>query len=654
MKPIGVLVLVLVAIAGLFFAINNLGGGGETIDPGIDEPIAKDTTEAESTGGGDLRDAPSTNRSETLAPVESGNRVDSSPSAGQGYDNTVVGIVISLDQQRIPGATVTLTRGGIQGVLFQNEDLDRSYDRTATTDAQGQYTFTDVEPYESYSIEARAEGYSQGSVAGIVVDATGAATPPPIVLRVGATLCGRVTDTAGNPVPEAKLHLEGLFMKADGTPGPDSLHAVSDANGDYCIPNIPPGNRRLNVSAEGYANQTKGGMVFRGEDPLTMDVTLEVAEMICGRVINKRGQGVAGAKVLALSYSNTNRQCRDVIMTDENGEFCLERVAAGKYTLAVTAERYRAAHENRVPTGGASLVIELHDQGVVCGRVVAGDGPAPTPFTVQLRRTHPGTNITSQVGKALTFDDPEGNFCIEATQSGTYRVEASAPGYAPSFSEEFRFTLGQPMNGVVAHLTQGGSIVGRLVDSEGNPVSRPRITTHDNTWSNSLFDRALGDQFPTNATKATATGGTGGRFELSNLRGETYQLRFRAHGYCEEAIKDIVVTEGNETDLGDIELTRGGEITGSVIDPAGKPVVGATVRLDPDGPESSSMNYSTQSGADGKYVLKNVYPGPYKLSANQSMGEFDFLSTMANQGDNSQRLTVSEGESLRFELRVIQ
>lgn len=654
MKPFGVLVLVLVAVGGLFFAINMLGGADDPVKP-IEtiSPAGPSGTTEPGEGGGNLAVAGGGER-EAAAPIASeSERIDSAPADGENFGNSVRGTVINVQQQPIADATVVLTRGGIQGVLFANDNPDRSQDRTVKADAQGRYTFFNVTPWDGYSIEATAPGYCQGAVAGIVIVATGNVTPPPIVLREGATLQGRVTDTAGNPVPEAELHLEGLFSTVDGAKSPGSLVAFSDADGQYQIPNVPPGNRRLNISAEGYANQLKSGLVFRGEEPLLMDVTLEVAEMICGKVIDKRGQPIEDAKVLALSYSNSNRQCRDSVQTDANGEFCLTRIAGGKYTIAVTADRFRAGHENRVPTGGGNLIIELDDQGIVNGRVVAGDGPPPTPFTVQLRRTHPGTEITSLVGEKFSFESEDGSFAMECTTSGTYRVEASAPGYAPSFSEEFRFTLGQPMNGVVVHLTKGGSISGRVVDGQGNPVPRPHVTTHDNTWSNSLFDRALGDQFPTNATSQAVNGGAGGRFELTSLRGETYQLRFRAAGYCEATLKDIVVSEGIDNNIGDVKLLKGGEVTGSVIDPAGKPVLGTTVRLDPDGPESSGLNYATQSGADGKYSFVNVYPGSYKLRAlSASGGEDPFIQTITGGMENAQIVKVKDGESLRFELRV--
>lgn len=653
MKPLGVLVLVLVAVGGLFFAITQLGGGGDDDSNGNQaientaEPVAP---QAEPQG--ELATPAGTREVAEIAAAPT--QRESLSDGVEQYDNVLSGLVLNDAQQPIADATVVLTRAGMAGMLFVNEEMDRSKDRSTTTNESGKYIFTNVEPFDRYSIEANAEGYSQAELPNVNVDTSGEVNLQPVLLAIGASLSGVVKDSAGNTVPNATLQLDGMFSTMDGQPAADSLIAVSDATGTYLIPNVPPGNRSLTIRADGYANQGKGGLVFRGEEPLTMDITLEIAERICGKVISNIGKPVEGAKVLAMSFSNSNRTCRDNVVTDENGEFCLTSVAAGQYTIAVTANGYRRGNQNRVRAGGASLIIELDEQGVVNGRVVAGDGPAPTPYLIQLRQTHPGNVVTSAIGKPVTFNEEDGSFSVECTQSGTFLVEARAPGFSPSFSAEFRFTIGQPMNGVVVHLTSGGSISATVVDSEGNPVSRPRVTTHDNTWTNSLFDRALGDQFPTNVTKTSTNGNGKGKFILKNLRPDTYQLRIRAPGFCEATMQDVFVTEGKDNAIGNIQLIRGGEVSGTVIDLAGQPVAGAKVRLSPEsgGGDQLPRTYEGSTDASGKYTLKNIFPGKYKLSAAAASGATNFMDTFASELDNMQLVQIRDGETQHFELKI--
>jgi len=659
MKPLGVLLLVIVAVVGLFFAINQLGGDsgeGEGTVPGL---VVDSGEEPDPAGGTStaLTDPDRGTREAVEGTTPVMDREEANPTGGEQYENTVSGLILGADQRPVANAMVTLTRAGLTGQIFVNESLDRSQDIHALTNDQGKYIFANVEPYDQYSVEANAEGYARSEMPGVVVDAIGDVNLPPIVLGVGASLSGVVLDTAGNPVPDATMRLDSMFMATGGDASPDAIETTTNSDGTYLFGNVPAGNRTLSIGAEGYANLTKGGLVFRGEEPLTLTLTLEVAEMICGKVISKAGTPVAGAKVLGMSFSNASKNCRDDTLTDENGEFCLSRVAPGQYTIAVTAQGFRAGHENRVKPGGAGLVIELVEQGLVSGRVLA-NGEAPIgPYTVQLRQTHPGQKITSRIGKPVTLTNTDGSFSIECTQSGTFMIEGRATGFAPTFSDEFRFTQGQPMNNVIVRLTNGGSITGNIVDPDGKPVPRPRITTHANDWTNSLFDRALGDQFPTNVTQKATTGNGAGRFELENLTAETYQIRVRAPGFCEATMKDVFVTEGKDTNVGQVQLIRGGEITGTVIDLAGQPVVGATVSLNPDGRRGDELprSYTAQAGADGKYVLRNVWPGKYKLSATRGGGGGgDIFDAFATDQNSIQQVSVQDGGTQHFELKIAQ
>lgn len=451
------------------------------------------------------------------------------------------------------------------------------------------------------------------------------------------------------------MTLEGLFSQFGDPRAPESLTAVSDSDGSYTIANVPYGNRRLQVSAEGYANKTQGGLVFYGTEQLETDVVLHPAEMISGRVSTKSGAPVSDAKVMAMSFSNSNRQCRDETLTDENGEFRLERLASGKYTIAVSAKGHRRAHEPRVMTGTTELLIELEEADMVSGRVFTADGELPTPYEVQVRQTHPGNSVTTRIGERIEFEDRNGSFSMICTQSGTFVIEAEAPGYAPTFSEEFRFTLGRELTDISVHLTRGGGLTGRVLDDAGRPLAGARITTRDPTWSNSLFDRALGNQFPTNITSAKTATSENGSFELQLLKAESYQLRLLAPGFCEHILTPLNVIEGRTLDIGDISLIQGGEIRGTVIDDDGSPTEGALVRLDLDEAERAHpRQYETMSGPNGEYKLSNIYPGQYKLVAKMPRQLEPFCDLVFENLKHLSVVRITDGQALRFVTRLNQ
>lgn len=654
MKPLAVLALVLVAIGGLFFAVNILGDDPGNTDRGLeqgissepdDAPVAKDLTAA--------ADAENRIAEVGRADTSSERRDTAQETGGDFWNNTLSGVVMNTKRQVVANAEVTLTRGTAATRIFANEPMDRSKDVTVMADANGEYHFVDVEPFDTYVIEAAADGYSRGSIDGISVGESGDFDAPPLLLAAGATLTGLVRDTGGNMVPNATLVLADQFHRPGQELQPGTLTATSDGQGRYVIENVPVGNRTLAIEADGYGNKSFGGITFRNSDPVERDVVLEIAEMISGRVVGKTGEMIEGAEVMAMSYTNSSRSCRDVAFTNADGEFVLDALSPGQYTLAVRAVGYRPGHESRVKSGASGLLIQLPPQATITGRVLDPSGKPVPEYKVRLRQTYENNSATSAVGQELAFTNEDGSFLIDSVQPNTYRVQATAPGYAPSYSEEFRVGSGMPVKGVIVHLKRGGAVVGTVVDKNGKPIAKPRVSSHDNTWANTIFDQALGDQFPTNATSRKITGLANGRFKLGGLKGETYQLRVNAPGYCELILQDVFVQDGQDTDLEMVTLMKGGTLSGQVLDASGVPVPGAKVNVRPDGrTDGLPRNYNGRTGPDGKYRITGIYPGAYLLSTTRGTRANDFLGELAHEQDMTQRVTLADEQSQKFDLKL--
>jgi hypothetical protein len=168
-----------------------------------------------------------------------------------------------------------------------------------------------------------------------------------------------------------------------------------------------------------------------------------------------------------------------------------------------------------VKTGSDNVIIEVSKEADVCGKVLdATSGQPITSFTCRLR-IHNGPGMATSVTEfSGSFNDPGGEFCLTGIPAGAYVIEASAPGFAPSFSTPVNVNRGQAPSGNVIRLTKGGSIVGRVVDAAGKPVPRARITTHDKDWSDDAFSQMLGSSFPSNVTAVDVRCGEDGRFTL--------------------------------------------------------------------------------------------------------------------------------------------
>jgi hypothetical protein len=84
-----------------------------------------------------------------------------------------------------------------------------------------------------------------------------------------ATMSGRVFDSSGAAVPNAKL-------QAVNTANNETSNAVSGPNGAYTIPFLRPGNYKLMVSAQGFKAVTRENVLLQVGQIAGIDVTLEV------------------------------------------------------------------------------------------------------------------------------------------------------------------------------------------------------------------------------------------------------------------------------------------------------------------------------------------------------------------------------------------
>ncbi len=217
-----------------------------------------------------------------------------------------------------------------------------------------------------------------------------------------------------------------------------------------------------------------------GKKQFERDVTLEVAEIICGRVINSSNFPIKSAEVIALSYSTGSTQCRDFAVTDADGQFCLEHLNPGQYTIAVSAVGYRPERAQRVMTGSTGLVLQLTPQASVSGRVISKKTGEPlVTFTCVLRTAYENSEVTSPTEIRADFRNPLGEFSLTNVRPGSYVIEASSQGFAASSSSRFTVSQGQVINGITVEATKGGSITGRIVGSDGQPLNgAPASYTH--------------------------------------------------------------------------------------------------------------------------------------------------------------------------------
>jgi len=654
MRPLLVLVLVLAAIGALLFAVFGIDSGGKT--PEVAPPVAvspsvepKRPTQLE--GGAKQPER-------AVSEARSDDRSVAGGSAAIALDNRLTGVVRNPQGGPVAGAEVILSTLNASEMFFVNDPLpDQANEPRARTDAEGRYAFSAIQPRDRYTLILTHPDYSRKEEPTIPVGETGVSEMPPITMTPGATLAGRVRNEAGDFVEGASLHLEGFSYQGLGIVAPDRITATTDAEGSYKFKNVPAGPRYLQATAPGYATMQVLNLSFEKEEAVVRDITLKVAEGICGRVVGPGNVGVPNALVIAIGVSSVNQTGRAQTTTNENGDFCLETLAGGDYNLIANAKGWRMVARgggNRVSTNTSNHVVEMLREATVTGRVTElGTGKPVTAFTVRMRVHYgPGTPSAPYSEETFPQQHPDGEFSVPGVPAGDFVVEAWAPGLAPGFSRNFTVEAGQSVTGIQIQLGKGGSLSGRVVDAAGKPVARAKVSTHDNDWSDDAFTKAIGITYPTNATSAETRTGDDGRFTITGLSPEVYQINVIAAGYTGFMRRDLRVTEGVDTALGDVKLGRGGIVRGTLYDASGKPLVGGTVELriaDGDVPRQ----YTTRTSSDGKFQISNVTPGSYILTGMRPGGAEANPFAQAGDARNSEtRVNVDEGGTTTQDLHL--
>jgi RNA polymerase sigma-70 factor (ECF subfamily) len=295
--------------------------------------------------------------------------------------------------------------------------------------------------------------------------------------------------------------------------------------------------------------------------------------------------------------------------TDAEGRIALADLAPGLYSLRLNAgdRLERVALQASVEPGKATdLDVELRACAVVSGRVVCLRGSLPPETSVFLRH--------ALSGRAVARD---GTYRITNVPLGETAITAFAPGYAVVSAPLTIETAGDVTvpdlvlgQGVVVkgRVTRGGAPVsGAFVSANGDDFDRSGLWGACLTQSDGSFAISGVSPGPTSLNVAPASlapkDGTTWRFVATNAA-------FVVRGWARrETSREIEVPASGELDVGEIALAAFGSVSGTVLDPNGAPVPGATVWI------GGATIVKTDD--HGQYKCDAVKPGRQRISAEE-------------------------------------
>ncbi|MBM4036223.1 MAG: carboxypeptidase regulatory-like domain-containing protein [Planctomycetes bacterium] len=443
-----------------------------------------------------------------------------------------------------------------------------------------------------------------------------------------ATIRGKAISTAGQPVAGVRITLASQLPDAPK----EVWTATTAAAGTFSLE--VPGNRSLGLSVEAPPDGKLAPCAVRAPSPLMVspgqvrEVTVFLAPAtakLAGTVAGADKRPVAGAAV-NVSPSQYGWLCSRSATTDRAGRYEISGLAPGSYTVrsvdppagtpfirlftwkpggvrtANIGDREMATEDFVFPLG-ARLAGRVLDE---AGKPLAG---AQVSCRLDAATEVGKPSVYQLLGQAYSADatsDAAGTYSLGGLTQETYCVEVRSPegkDLAPSVLRGVNAPLEGDVKLQDVVLYRGATLIGSVVGPDGKPIAGAEVA----------YTLPLGWR----GTRVAAKTDAAGKVEFRGLASGAYSLTVQppdGSPACKKQFDNVAVLSGLALQQ-PLKLPEGARVTGSVTDPHGKPVPGATVM--------ASYGYYSRATATtdaaGRYTIVGLAP-PDKLAPAQPYG----------------------------------
>jgi beta-lactamase regulating signal transducer with metallopeptidase domain len=534
----------------------------------------------------------------------------------------LVGIPSTASRSASPGWAAVAVVLGLLAVVFTSERLN------------GGLTAAPVPEQATVPGAGRSIPSNEGVLQGTVVDAR-----------------------TGQPIPGARIEV----VPSPSVPPPRHVYNGSaDGEGKFEITGVEPNEYRVGASSSGHvlsyfgasagplqgvAVLVRGGRVTSG-----IDIRLQPASSINGRILDDKGEGLAGVEVELLRDAYVSGGVRPVgvgfAQSEEQGVFRIRNVAPGTYYVrayaseAIQPSRAGASYVSTLYPGtpdaataqtviiadgaelfGIDFALSVGRTLTVSGKLRDPGGPPLT--TVRVRLMAPNLGVSQDAMQSEVA--PDGSFEIRGLPPGSYMLMVGEPNdYRRWMGAMRQIDVSDDVKDLEITAERASRLQGRILRDGSRPLP------FDPQGIRLIVERSLSGSLGWMSGMGAGGGGVqaDGSFWIECAPGASWlHVNDLPAGWI---VKSVALDGTDITDMPlelaagaqrrlDITLTnRTGRVSGGVADRRGRPVAGAAVVLFPEDRtrwNAARLIRITTSGDDGRYVLADLPEANYRVVA---------------------------------------
>lgn len=505
----------------------------------------------------------------------------------------------------------------------------------------------------------------------------------------------------GQPIRKANVQL-------NGRKGPTAAQysAVTDAEGQFTIEDVQPGQYGVVVMHPGFVQSNTGGhlttiSVQPGGGKNDLILRMQPAAVITGKIVDLDSDPMRDVSVSATRASSVGagRNSNDFGSgaTNDLGEFRISDLRAGRYKITASPPQGSRASNLKDSSSGKeqsiylttyypgvldedqAVAVEIHpgaetriNFGVLTGRAYRVSGSVaglPSKGMAQIMLQTKGSGGSQMAPQEL---GEGGKFEFTNVLPGSYVARLIIVTFEGGQPAMQMLRLGQPIEVSNAHVDglrlqpeAGGQVRGKFRLDTGQKFDWTQLTVAlipaEEHGAEVAWEGGMG--IPT-----ISSANIDGTFELKSVPGGDYQLVVgaRSNDLRDYFTKSVNLEGRDVADSGfpvlpqtylDVVISaNGASITGQVVDGNGQPIANATVVDVPTAEHRTRPDLFQRDTTDesGHFSLRGLNPGKYRVLAFEELQvdvrQPEFLKTYETRGEIVQ---LDEGARKSVVLKLI-